>query len=95
MYFHKFTQTMKAIVSSTAPLTGEVEMETKTIGGVEVEVRKQQSSEEVKFGFTAINPQLAAQMVREPGDELALTITDKPVVNTQTGEVIPNLFWAE
>lgn len=95
MYFHKFTQTKKAIVTSTEPLTGTQEMETKMIGGVEVQVRKQQTSGEVKFGFTAISPQLAEQMNLQPGDELPLTITEKPVVNTQTGEIIPNLFWAE
>ena len=50
MYFYKFTQTGKGIVTSTAPLSQT--METKQIGGVDVQVR------------------------------------------VQTGEVVPNLYWA-
>ena len=90
MYFYKFTQTGKGIVTSTAPLNQT--METKKIGGVEVSVRVQ--TKDVKFGFTAIDEGLAASMKLQVGDELPLEITDKPVVNSTTGEVIPNLYWA-
>ena len=94
MYFYKFTQTKKAIVTSSEPLTG-MKTTTKMIGGVEVEVREQAGAAgEVKFGFTAISPEIAAQMTLQVGDKLPLEITDKPVVNSQTGEIIPNLYWA-
>lgn len=52
-------------------------------------------TKDVVFGFTAINSQLAEQMNFKVGDELPLTLTEKKVVNTKTGEVFPNLFWAE
>jgi hypothetical protein len=93
MYFYKFTQTKKGIVTSTEPLTG-MKTTTKMIGGVEVEVREQAGAQgEVKFGFTAIKPELAAQMEVAVGDELPLEITEKAVVDGN-GEAIPNLFWA-
>ena len=95
MYFYKFTQTKKGIVTSTEPLTGTQETTTKMIGGVEVSVRKQNTTGEVKFGFTAISPELASQMNLQVGDELPLELTEKQVVNTTTGELIPNLYWAE
>jgi hypothetical protein len=71
MYFYKFTQTGKGIVTSTAPLSQT--METKTIGGI---------------------AKLAASMKLQVGDKLPLELTDKPVVNNVTGEVVPNLYWA-
>ena len=93
MYFHKFTQTKKGIVTSTEPLTG-MSTKTKMIGGVEVEVREQTGATgEVKFGFTAIKPEMADQMNLKAGDELPLEITEKPVIDSN-GEAIPNLFWA-
>jgi hypothetical protein len=93
MYFHKFTTTKKGLVTSTEPLTG-MKTSTKMIGGVEVEVREQTGATgEIKFGFTAIKPEQAAQMNLSVGDELPLTLTDKPVVDSN-GEAIPNLFWA-
>ncbi len=90
MHFYKFTQTGKGIVTSTAPLSQT--METKQIGGIEVPVRVQTG--DVKFGFTAISPELSASMKLQVGDKLPLEITDKPVVNNVTGEVVPNLYWA-
>jgi len=88
LYFYKFTQTKKGIVTSTQPIG------TKLIGGVEVPVREMSGSQsEVKFGFTAITPELAAQMNVAVGDELPLEITDKPVLDGN-GEAIPKLFWA-
>ena len=94
MYFYKFTQTKKGIVTSTQPLTG-MNTVTKMIGGIEVPVREQSGANgEVKFGFTAISPELASKMNLQVGDELPLEITDKPVVNNLTGEVIPNLYCA-
>lgn len=94
MYFYKFTQTNKGIVTSTQPLTG-LNSVTKMIGGIEVPVREQSGANgEVKFGFTAISPELASKMKLQVGDKLPLEITDKAVVNNVTGEVIPNLFWA-
>lgn len=90
MYFYKFTKSGKAIVTTTAPLGQTIE--TKNIGGIEVPVRVQ--SQDVSFGFTAIDAGLSSSMNLQVGDELPLEITDKPVVNTETGEVIPNLFWA-
>ena len=93
MYFYKFTQTKKGIVTTTEPLNG-MKTVTKMIGGVESEVRQQTGAQgEVKFGFTAIKPELAAQMNVAVGDELPLEITEKPVVDGD-GELIPNLFWA-
>lgn len=94
MYFFKFTQTKKGIVSSSEPLTG-MKTTTKMIGGVEVEVREQTGATgQVRFGFTAISPELAEKMNLQVGDKLPLKITDKPVVNNVTGEIIPNLYWA-
>ena len=88
LYFYKFTQTKKGIVTSTQPIG------TKLINGIEVPVREMSGSQsEVKFGFTAIKPELAAQMNVAVGDELPLEITDKPVLDGN-GEAIPNLFWA-
>ena len=94
MYFYKFTQSRKGIVTTTEPLTGTMESTTKNIGGVEIQVRQQATSNDVQFGFTAISPELADQMDLQVGDELPLVITDKQVVNNTTGELIPNLFWA-
>lgn len=91
MHFLRFTQTGKGLVTSTAPLNQTTQ--TKNIGGVEVPVRVQTG--DVKFGFTAVSAELSAQMSLQVGDVLPLVLTDKPVVNTQTGEVIPNLYWAE
>ncbi len=89
LYFYKFTQTKKGIVSSTQPMKG-----TNLISDVEVPVREMSGSQsEVKFGFTAIKPEAAAQMNLSVGDELPLELTDKPVVDSN-GEVISNLFWA-
>lgn len=94
MYFYKFTQTKKGIVTTTQPLTG-MNTVTKMIGGIEVPVREQSGTNgEVKFGFTAISSELADKMNLQVGDELPLEITDKAVVNNVTGEIIPNLFWA-
>lgn len=94
MYFYKFTQTKKGIVTSTEPLTG-MKTTTKLIGGIEVPVREQAGATgEIKFGFTAISPELAEKMNLQVGDALPLEITDKPVVNNVTGEIIPNLYWA-
>lgn len=90
-YFYKFTQSGKGIVTSSEPLTGQ-SAETKTLGGVEVPVRKQTG--DVKFGFTAVDPALSKQMQVQVGDELPLEITSKPVQN-EDGDDIPNLFWAE
>jgi len=84
---------MKGIVSSTEPLTG-LSTVTKNIGGVEVQVREQSNaSGNVKFGFTAIDPEMAAQMQLEVGDPLPLTLTDKSVTDKE-GNIVPNLFWA-
>ena len=94
MYFYKFTSSRKGIVTSTIPLTG-AKTTTKTIGGVQVEVRQQiQGDGDVKFGFTAIAPELAAKMQVNVGDELPLILTDKPVLDKDDAPV-PNLFWAE
>jgi hypothetical protein len=94
MYFYKFTQTKKGIVTSTEPLTG-LNTTTKMIGGVEVPVREQTGATgDVKFGFTAISPELASKMNLQVGDKLPLELTDKQVVNNVTGEVVPNLYWA-
>ena len=94
MYFYKFTQTKKGIVTSTEPLTGQ-KTTTKMIGGIEVPVREQTGATgEVKFGFTAISPELASKMELQVGDKLPLELTDKQVVNNVTGEVVPNLYWA-
>jgi len=91
-YFFKLTQKGAGIVTSSEPLTQTTE--TKTIGGVAMPVRQQVGSAgEVKFGFTAVDPEVASQMDLQVGDELPLEITDKPVTNKE-GEVVPNLFWA-
>jgi len=93
MHFFKFTTTKKGLVTSTEPLTG-MKTTTKMIGGVEVQVREQAGATgEIKFGFTAIKPEQAAQMELSVGDELPLTLTDKPVTDSD-GNAIPNLFWA-
>ncbi len=93
VYFWKFTESKKGIVTSTIPLTG-AKTTTKTIGGVAVPVREQIGGDgDVKFGFTAIDPKLAAQMQVNVGDELPLEITDKPVLGEDDAPV-PNLFWA-
>lgn len=93
LFFYAFTQIKKGIVTSTEPLTG-MKTSTKMIGGVEVQVRERSGEQgEVKFGYTAIKPEAAAQMNLSVGDELPLELTDKPVVDS-SGEVIPNLFWA-
>lgn len=85
---------MRGIVTSTEPLTGHNSV-TKKIGGVEVSVREQTGATgRVRFGFTAISPELAEKMNLQVGDKLPLKITDKPVVNNVTGEVVPNLYWA-
>jgi len=89
MYFYKFTQSRKGIVSTTAPLGQTTEI--KIIGGVETEVRVQ--SNDVSFGFTAVSAETAAQMSIQVGDALPLVLTDKAVKNKE-GEVIPNMFWA-
>ena len=95
MHFYRFTTTMKGIVSSTEPLNGKLESIVKPMGGVQAPIKQQgKQTKEIKFGFTAVDPELARQMKFQVGDELPLEITDKPVINTQTGEVIPNLFWA-
>lgn len=86
---------MKGLLSTTEPLTGKLETEMKTLGGVPTPVKQQgKQTKDIKFGFTAVDPELARQMKFQVGDELPLEITDKPVINMQTGEVIPNLFWA-
>jgi prephenate dehydratase len=93
VYFFKFTSNMKGIVSSTEPLTG-LNTITKNIGGVEVKVREQSNaSGNVKFGFTAIDPEMAAQMQLKVGDPIDLEITEKNVTDKQ-GNVVPNLYWA-
>jgi len=93
LFFYKFTTTKKGLVTSTEPLTG-MKTSTKIIGGVEVQVREQAGATgEIKFGYTAIKPEAAAQMNLSVGDELPLELTDKPVVDGN-GEAIPNLFWA-
>ena len=91
-YFFKLTQSGAGIVTSSESLTQTTE--TKTIGGVTTLVRKQVGSTgEVKFGFTAVDPAVAAQMNLQVGEELPLEITDKQVTN-KAGEVVPNLYWA-
>jgi len=77
LYFYKFTQTKKGIVTSTIPKHKIDNHPTL----------------KVKFGFTAIEPEFAAQMNVAVGDELPLEITEKAVVDGD-GNVIPNLFWA-
>lgn len=95
MYFYKFTSTNKGIVTTEQPLSGGTSKSTiKVIGGVETEVLQQRDRVDgLKFGFTAISPDVAMQMNLAVGDELPLELTDKPVKN-RDGEVIPDLFWA-
>lgn len=78
LYFYKFTQTKKGLVTSSQPLNLEIN-----------------KTKDVVFGFTAISPELASQMNLKVGDELPLNLTEKQVINTTTGELIPNLYWAE
>ena len=92
LFFYVFTQTKRGIVTSTKPLTG-IKTSTQRVS-VEFKVRRQAGTQgEVKFGFTAIKPEIAAQMNVAVGDELPLVLTEKPVVDGD-GNVIPNLFWA-
>ena len=95
MYYYKTTKTNKGLVTSEHPLTEQpLEIVIKEIGGYNVEVRQQRAdTDDMRFGFTAISPKAVAKMVLVKGDELPLTITDKPVKNSD-GEIIPNLFWA-
>lgn len=95
MYFYKFTNSNKGIVTTEQPLTGGATKKiTKNIGGVHMEVLQQRDQiEGLKFGFTAISPDVAAQMDLKVGDELPLELTDKAVKNRE-GEEIPNLYWA-
>jgi hypothetical protein len=95
MYYYKTTKTNKGLVTSEHPLTEHpLEIVIKEIGGYNVEVRQQRADiEGMRFGFTAISPEARAKMELTKGDELPLTITDKPVRNS-AGEIIPNLFWA-
>tara|TARA_R100000951_G_C2648692_1_gene183569 strand:+ start:1490 stop:1774 length:285 start_codon:yes stop_codon:yes gene_type:complete len=93
LYFYKLTQSGKGIVTSSAPLTGSKTV-TKEIGGMSIEVRVQ-GAQDVKFGFTAVDPSASAKMNLQVGDELPLELTDKRVVNSETGEQISNLYWAE
>lgn len=95
MYFYKFTNSNKGIVTTDQPLNGGPTRKiTKSIGGVEMEVLQQRDQiEGLKFGFTAISPDVVAQMNLQVGDELPLELTDKVVTNRE-GEPIPNMYWA-
>lgn len=92
LYFYKYTQSKKGLITTTRPLSG-IKTTTKNIDGDEL-LSKDTITQELKFGFTAISPELADKMNLQVGDELPLEITDKPVVNTATGEIIPNMYWA-
>jgi len=92
LFFYKFTQSKKGLITTTRPLTGTKTL-AKNIDGVEL-LSKDTITQELKFGFTVINPELANKMNLQVGDKLPLEITDKPVVNTATGEIIPNMYWA-
>ena len=99
LYFYKFTQSKRGIVTSERPLEGERETRTKNIGGVTISVPVQSSGntakgkQGMKFGFTAIAPEAAAKMNLNVGDELPLELTDKQVISPD-GEVLENLYWA-
>lgn len=92
LFFYKFTQSKKGLITTTRPITGTKTL-TKNIDGVGI-LSKGPMPKELRFGFTAISPELASKMNLQVGDELPLEITDKPVVNKATGEIIPNLYWA-
>jgi len=96
LYFHGFTQTKKGIITRTSKERATVQIVKKEMGGVIVETKQLVGDKglEVKYGFTAVNPEQAAKMKVADGDELPLEITDKAVVDKETGEVRPNLFWA-
>lgn len=91
LFFYKFTQSKKGLITTTRPLTGTKTL-TKNIDGVEF-LSKDTITQELKFGYTAISPELADKMNLQVGDKLPLEITDKPVVNS-AGEIIPNMYWA-
>ncbi len=92
LYFYKYTQSKKAIITTTRPLAG-IRTKTKNIDGIETP-SNDPVLPKLRFGFTVINPELADQMNLQVGDPLPLEITDKVVVNSATGEIIPNLYWA-
>lgn len=96
LYFHGFTQTKKGIITRTSKERATVKIVEKEMGGVIVETKQLVGDNgiEVKYGFTAVNPEQASKMKIADGDEMPLQITDKPVVDKETGEVRPNLFWA-
>lgn len=96
LYFHGFTKTKKGIITRTSKARATVKIVEKEMGGTIVETKQLVGDDglEVKYGFTPVNPEHAAKMKVEDGDELPLEITDKPVVDKETGEVRPNLFWA-
>ena len=77
VYFYKLTKSATGIVSTSEPCKDLADAKGKNL----------------KFGFTTVSADTAAQMNLAIGDELPLEITDKPVKN-KDGEVIPNMFWA-
>lgn len=84
------------IITRTSKSRATVQIVKKEMGGTIVETKQLVGDDglEVKYGFTAVNPAHAAKMKVEDGDELPLELTDKNVVDKETGEIRPNLFWA-
>lgn len=96
MYYFKITASNKGLITSDAPLTG-IKTVTKKIGSREFEVRQQAGNGNVRFGFTAIDPEdgMALKAELKVGDEIpSLELTNKKLVSQETGEEFDNLFWA-
>lgn len=92
-----------SLYCSSEPLT----QSTFNLDGLEFAARRQ--SQELKFGLLPlIDPKTGKSLdPKHPnvktlqakynvGDEMVgIRITDVPVINRETGEAVPNLFWAE
>ena len=89
MYYFKKTE--RTIISSTAPIKKSGYKEV-TIAGKVVRVREQ-LSQDVKFGCTAVHPDDIKGLELSVGDELpGLNLSDKKVV-MKDGSEAENLYW--
>ena len=96
MYYFKIAQGGKLLITSTEPVS-EVQTVTKEIAGRKVQVRQQMNSGNIKFAQTVISPEDAQHFstTLKVGDEIpSLEITEKKVVNQETGKEFDNLYWA-